>query len=182
MESVKVLETNRLVLRWLTEDDASFLRELMNDPSWIEFIGDRGVRTTAQAREYLTEHYLSSYRHHGFGLYRVERKTDGDPVGICGLLRRESLSDVDLGFALLPEHRRKGFAFEAAAATVEYARSVLTLPRLVAITVPHNDSSIQLLEKLGMAFERELDDRGERLHLYSIDLTHAATPSEPKLR
>lgn len=142
------------MLRWLAEDDAGFILELMNDPDWLRYIGDRGVRTVEDARDYIATRLAPPYHRLGFGLYAVELKDGGAPVGICGLVRREWLEDVDVGFAFLPRFRGMGYAREAASATLEYARSSLGLSRIAAIVSPENDGSIRLLEKLGLSFER----------------------------
>ena len=111
---MKVLETDRLVLRWLETEDDAFILKLVNEPSWLEHIGDKGVRTLEQARTYIDAGPRQMYRAHGFGLYLVQRKTDDAPIGICGLIRRDVLEHVDLGFALLPQYWRQGYALEAA--------------------------------------------------------------------
>jgi [ribosomal protein S5]-alanine N-acetyltransferase len=146
-------ETERLRLRELTTDDAAFILRLVNDPAWIEFIGDRGIRSLDGARDYLESGPLRMYREHGFGLWLVERKTDGAALGICGLLKRETLADVDLGFAFQPEARGHGYAHEAAQASLDYAVRRVGLRRVVALTAPVNPRSIRLLEKLGFQFE-----------------------------
>ncbi len=149
-----VLETERLVLRRLTRDDAGFILELLNDPSFLKYIGDKGVRTHAHACRYIETGPVASYERHGFGLYRVELKESGEPVGMCGLLKRDYLPDVDIGFALLPRHRSKGYAFESASAVLAHARDTLGLRTVLAITSPDNVASITLLEGLGFLFER----------------------------
>lgn len=149
-----VITTARLRLRRLVLDDAPFVHELVNQPSWLAYIGDKQVYTLDAARGYLAAGPLASYAQHGFGLYAVERSHDDVPIGLCGLLRREHLDDVDIGFALLERHGGHGYAFEAAAAVVEHARREIGLDRLVAIVAPGNGRSIRLLEKLGLAFER----------------------------
>lgn len=151
-----VFETSRLILRHLEEEDAGFFLELVHDPDWIRFIGDRGLRSVDEARAYLRDKLISSYARFGFGLYCVESKERGLPIGICGLLAREALEDVDLGFAFLPLARGRGYAFEAAAGTMAYARETLGLRRLVALVSPENERSIALLEKLGFGFERPI--------------------------
>jgi RimJ/RimL family protein N-acetyltransferase len=150
---VKVLETTRLVLRWLEVEDAEFILVLLNEPSFLRFVGDKGVRSIADARDYILHGPIASYERFGFGLFRTELKT-GVPIGICGLLKRDSLEDVDVGFALLPEYWRQGYAFEAASAVLTHAREVFALQRIVAITDPDNFASIKVLEKLGLRFER----------------------------
>lgn len=154
--TLEVIQTDRLVLRWLTTEDAGFIRELMNDPDWIRYIGDRGVRTFEDARDYLLQGPIAMYAQVGFGLYRVELRESRVPIGICGLIKRDTLEDVDLGFAFLPQFRGRGYAFEAAAATLEYGQRRLGFSRIVAIVSPENHLSIQLLRKLGLSFERNL--------------------------
>lgn len=149
-----VVETDRLVLRRLSGDDAEFILRLLNEPSFLRFVGDRGVRTLDDARAYIQRGPMDSYDRHGFGLYLVVLKEGLVPIGICGLLKRKALEDVDIGFALLPEYWSKGYAFESACAVLAYARSVVGLTRVVAITTPDNASSIRVLEKLGLGFER----------------------------
>jgi len=149
-----VIETNRLVLRRLSPDDAEFINELLNQPSFLRYIGDKEVRNSADAVRYIQTGPLASYERFGFGLYLVELKETGVPIGICGLLKRDSLPDVDIGFAFLPNFWSQGYAFESASAVMTYGRDVLGLRRIVAITSPDNDPSIRLLEKIGLRFER----------------------------
>jgi RimJ/RimL family protein N-acetyltransferase len=151
---VKILETERLVLRRLTKDDAAFILELLNEPAFLENIGDRGARTLADARRYIARGPMESYRKFGFGLYLVELKDSGAPIGICGLLKRDWLEDVDIGFAFLQKFRSRGFGRESAAAVMHYGWTTLHLKRIVAITKPTNQASIALLEKLGLRFEK----------------------------
>lgn len=153
---MKILETERLVLRRLTTDDAAFLLELLNEPAFLENIGDRGARTLADARRYIARGPIASYRKFGFGLYLVELKDSGTPVGICGLLKRDWLEDVDIGFAFLQKYWSQGYARESAAAAMHYGWTTLRLKRIVAITKPTNQASITLLEKLGMRFEKTI--------------------------
>lgn len=151
---MKVLETDRLILRQMSVDDADFMLGLMNDPSWLRFIGDRGVRTREDARAYILKGPIDMYDRLGFGMYLTELKEEGVPIGICGLVKRDFLADVDIGFALLPAFWGQGYAYEAAAAVMERGKAVLGLKRIVAITNPENQSSIKLLEKLGFKFDR----------------------------
>lgn len=144
-----VIATARLWLRPFTYDDASFLVTLLNDPDFLHNIGDRGVRTEADARAYLDAGPLASYREHGYGLWCLVRSDAGVPVGICGLLRRETLPAPDVGYALLPAARGHGYAREAVAGVLAYARDTLRLPQVVAIVSPHNDRSLRVLESLG---------------------------------
>jgi RimJ/RimL family protein N-acetyltransferase len=155
-DPVNLLQTERLSLCRLSLDDAEFIVELLNDPSFLRFIGDKGVRTTEDARQYILTGPMDSYERHGFGLWLVELKVSRTPVGICGLLKRETLSDVDIGFAFLPQYRSKGYAFESATAVMDYGRNVLGLRRIVAITNEDNTSSIRVLEKIGMSFDRTI--------------------------
>lgn len=149
-----VTRTNRLVLRRFIVDDADFILQLLNQPSFIRFIGDKGVRTLDDARKYLNNGPIDSYQRHGFGLYLVDLKDSNTPIGMCGLLKRDSLPDVDLGFAFLPDYWGKGYAFEAASAVMSHAREVLELQSVLAITDPDNEASIKLLDKLGFRFDR----------------------------
>ena len=143
-----------MVLRRLTTDDAEFILELLNEPSFLQYIGDKGVRTIDDARKYLLTGPMDSYDRHGFGLYLTALKESGVPIGMCGLLKRETLDDVDIGFAFLPKHWLKGYAFESASAVMDYSRDTLGLERIVAVTAPDNTGSIRVLEKLGMRFEK----------------------------
>lgn len=151
---LQVLETERLALRWLTAEDAEFIVALMNDPDWLRYIGDRGIRTADDARAWIATGPGEMYARLGFGLYAVELREHRTPIGICGLIQRDWLDGVDVGFAFLPAFRGAGYAHEAAAATLEYARDTLGLDRVLAIVSPENRDSIRLLEKLGLAFER----------------------------
>lgn len=135
-------------------DDAEFIVAILNDAAFLRFVGDKGVRTAEDARQYILTGPMGSYERHGFGLWLVELKGSKTPIGICGLLKRETLSDVDIGFAFLPPYRSKGYAFESAAAVMDYGRNLLGLRRVVAITNPDNTGSIRVLEKLGMTFDR----------------------------
>jgi RimJ/RimL family protein N-acetyltransferase len=138
-----------VTLHLLGEDDALFMLGLLNEPSFIRNIGDRGVRTMDDARAYISAGPAASYARFGFGLYRVELKATRASIGICGILKRDELPEPDIGFAFLPAYWSQGFALESAAAVTDYARDVIGLPRLLAIVNPSNGSSIRLLEKLG---------------------------------
>jgi RimJ/RimL family protein N-acetyltransferase len=151
---MRILETDRLGLRRLAVEDAEFIFDLLNQPSFLQFIGDKGVRTIDHARNYILTGPMASYERFGFGLYLTELKQTQAPIGICGLLKRETLDDVDVGFAFLPQYWRQGYAFESASAVMAYGRDVLGLDRIVAITSPDNDASIKVLNKLGLEFER----------------------------
>ena len=169
---VPVLETERLSLRRLRREDAAFILRLLNQPSFIRNVGDRGVRTLEDAAGYIERGPMASYERHGFGLYLVELKDGGTPIGTCGVLKRDELPDADVGYSLVPEFWSQGFALEAARAVKDYARDTLGLRRLVAIVAPGNDASARLLEKLGFAFERmiRLGPDAEELRLFSSAL------------
>src|ERR1700694_5808015 len=139
------LETDRLRLRRLSVDDAGFILRLLNEPSFIQNIGDRGVRTIEDARAYILKGPIASYEQFGFGLLLVEERESGVPVGICGLLKRDVLEDVDIGYALLPEFWSRGYAFESASAVMSYAREKLGSNRVLAVVNSNNQSSIRLL-------------------------------------
>ena len=166
---MKVLETERLGLHHLTADDAEFILRLLNEPSFLRYIGDKKVRTLDDARAYILGGPVQSYRDNGFGLYRVERKQDGIPLGICGLIKREGLPDPDVGFAFLPEYWNRGYALEAATAVMTFARDTLGMTRILAITSPDNEASEKLLKKIGLRFERltRLSDDAEEVKLFT---------------
>jgi RimJ/RimL family protein N-acetyltransferase len=170
-----VHETGRLRLRELSTGDAAFIFELLNEPAWLRFIGDKGVRTLEDARKYVEEGPVASYRKNGFGLYAVDLKETAVPIGICGLVRRETLDDVDLGFALLERFQGRGYGRESAAAVVELGRTRFGLARLVAVTTPENVRSIRLLEHLGFAFERRVRIHADdaELALYARDFARS---------
>ena len=151
---MNTLETERLSLQHLTAGDAEFLIELLNDPSFIRNIGDRGVRTVQDAHVYVQNGPAASYAKNGFGLDLVILKDTGEPIGICGLIKRPTLDDVDIGYAFLPRYWSKGYAVEAASAVKQYAQDVIGLKRLVAIVDPLNLGSIRVLEKIGFTFEK----------------------------
>ena len=148
------LETERLSIRRFVAEDAPFILELLNQPSFLHFIADRNVRTIADAVAYIREKIEASYEQHGFGFYLVLSKNDSVALGLCGLIKRETLADVDIGFAFLERFWGKGYAFESAAAVLQYGRAELGLPKIVGVTSPQNRASIELLEKLGLKFER----------------------------
>ncbi len=153
---MNVLDTQRLRLREFSFDDDIFILELLNEPGFLRFIGDKGVRTVSDARDYLEKGPMESYRRNGFGLYAVCARgmETMAPVGMCGLVKREGLHDPDIGFAFLARHWGKGYAVEAAGAILEHGTRVLQLPRIVAITSPDNMGSIRVLEKIGLKFSR----------------------------
>jgi ribosomal-protein-alanine N-acetyltransferase len=161
--------TPRLTLRELESRDAPFICELLTDPGFLRYIGDRGVRDLDSARRYIEQGPRASYAANGFGLWAVERRDTGAPIGICGLLKRDTLDDVDIGYAMLAAQGGAGFALEAAEATLAWARDALGLRRVVAIVMPDNARSIRLLERLGMRFESHLppDAAGAALSLYA---------------
>ena len=167
-----VLETERLRLGHLTVADAPFIFELLNEEAFLRNIGDKGVRDLEGARGYILNGPAASYDRFGFGLYRVELRETGAPVGICGLVKRETLEDVDIGFAFLSAHWGRGYAVEAAAAVKANARDDFGLKRLVAITVPDNQKSMRVLEKIGFRFERmiRLTEGADELTFFVAEL------------
>lgn len=166
------LETERLILRPMNEEDAEFILELLNEPSFIQNIGDRHVRTIDDARSYIVNGPIASYEKNGFGLGLVVLKETGESIGMCGLIRRKGLDDVDIGYALLPRFWFKGYAVEAAQAVKAYAKDVIGLKRLVAITDPANEGSIRVLEKIGLRYEKmvRLSADDIELKLFGADL------------
>jgi len=169
---MKILETERLTLRELTKSDAHFIHELLNEPSFIQNIGDRGVRTLSDAEKYLETGPIASYERNGFGLWCVSLKESNESLGMCGLIKRDTLDDVDIGYAFLPRFWSKGYAVEAALACRDYARDAAKLNRLVAIVDPANQGSIRVLEKIGMQYEKmiKLSTDDIDLKLFGMEL------------
>jgi len=163
-----LIESPRLHLRELTVQDAPFILQLLNEPGFLRFIGDKGVRTLPDARDYILKCPVDSYLRHGFGLYLAVLRESGTPIGICGLLKRDTLADVDVGFAFLESHWSKGYASESAAAVLAYGRQRFGIRRIVAITDPDNLGSIAVVEKIGLAFEKRirLTPEGPELNLF----------------
>jgi RimJ/RimL family protein N-acetyltransferase len=170
---VNVLETERLNLRQLDAGDAEFILELLNEPSFLHHIGDKGVRTLADAARYIATGPVESYARHGFGLWLVELKEAGVgvPAGICGLVKRDALPDADIGYAFLPRFWSRGYAREAADAVLGYASGALGLPRVLAIVNADNTGSIKVLEKIGLNFDRlvRLSDDAPEIMLFASD-------------
>jgi ribosomal-protein-alanine N-acetyltransferase len=165
------IETSRLSLRWLAADDAAFIYRLLNDPDWLRFISDRRIASLDEARAYIEEGPMAMYRQYGFGLNRVALKRSDRPIGICGLLRREQLSDADLGYAFLPEFRHRGYALEAAHAVLRHGFTELAQKRIAAITSADNEASIRLLDRLGFGYQRPFETEAGRppVNLYAIE-------------
>ncbi len=164
-----ILETERLRIRRFTLEDAGFILELLNSPGWLKYIGDRNVKTEAQAKAYLQHGPLKSYEQYGYGLAMVETKADSIALGMCGIIKRYFLEHPDIGFAFLPDYTGKGYAFEAASATLVYAKETLNLHVITAITLAENANSIRLLEKIGLRYANKITYPGteEELLLYS---------------
>ena len=162
---MNIIETDRLILRKLSTDDAEFILDLLNQPSFIQYIGDRGVRTLEDAIQYILKGAITSYERHGFGLYLTLLKESEVPIGICGLVKRDTLQDADIGYAFLPQYWSRGYAFESASAVLVYARNTLGLKRILGITTPDNQGSIHVLEKIGLKFERMVKLTGDDMEL-----------------
>jgi ribosomal-protein-alanine N-acetyltransferase len=169
---VIVIETERLTLRQLVITDAEFILGLLNQPSFLRYIGDKGVRTIDDARNYIVSGPRNSYERNGFGLWLVELRNTKMPTGICGLLKRDTLTDADVGFAFLPEFWSMGYAYESASAVMGYARNVIGLKRVLAITNPDNAGSIKVLEKIGLRFEKmiRLSESEPEINLFASDV------------
>lgn len=152
-----VTETNRLVISKLKKNDASFFLELVNSPNWLKYIGDRNIKTVKDAKEYLKNGTIKSYKEHGFGFYKLQLKEENlKTIGTCGLVKRDQLDDVDIGFAMLPDYEGKGFGYEASEAVLRLAKEKFNLKKIVAITLPTNQNSIKLLKKLGLSFKKKV--------------------------
>ncbi len=167
-----ILETERLQLRNLTLEDAPFIIRLVNSPAWLKYIGDRNIKTLLEAKNYILSGPIHNYITKGYGFQLVETKHDNQPIGLCGLVKRDHLEHDDLGFAFLPEFEGKGYAFEAATASVEFAQTRLNLPSLLAITTMDNTRSIQLLKRLNFldSGEVKMPNEEKPLFLFQLDL------------
>jgi len=165
-----ICETDRLTIRQFTIDDDAFIFRLLNSPIWLIYIGDRKIRGLHDARNYIINGPLASYDRYGFGLYLVALKEDETPIGMTGLIKRDGLQEVDMGFAFLPDYTGKGYAYEAASAVKDYALNILKLPRLAAITTEKNTHAIALLNKIGLHHEKMVQLPGSDLSfLYFIN-------------
>ncbi|WP_298531710.1 GNAT family N-acetyltransferase [uncultured Algibacter sp.] len=168
-----IAETPRLILSKFTLKDAPFFFELVNSPHWIKFIGDKNVKTLKDAEQKIISGHFKSYETHGFGFYKIQLKEENNKsIGTCGLIKRDTLDDVDIGFAFLPEYESKGFGYESATATIKLAKEAFKLQRIVAIINPENEKSIGLIEKLGLNYEKKVKPfaDGEELLLFAKNL------------
>lgn len=172
-----IIETERLILSHLAAGDAAFVLELLNEPSFIRYIGDKGVRTLDDARRYIADGPVKSYEVNGFGLNLVQLKASNTPIGICGVLRRDTLPDPDIGFAFLPSYWNRGYALESAVAVMTHARETVGLPRILAITSPDNEASEKLLGKIGFRFCRlmKLAEGADEVKLFTTEAAEAST-------
>lgn len=163
--------TERLLVRELSVSDASFILELVNSPSWIKFIGDRGVKNLDDAKAYLKNGPLKSYDNNGFGLYWVGLRESNTPIGMCGVIKRVDFESPDIGFAFLPEYEGKGFGYESASAILDYCKTEFHLKKILGITLEANTASVRLLEKLGLTFEKKFiyESTKEELMLYALN-------------
>ncbi len=150
------IHTERLLLSQFAATDAAFIFELLNTPTWIQFIGERNINTLEDAENYIVQKLMPSYIENGFGFFAVKLKENNVPIGMCGFIKREGLDEVDIGFAFLPLYTGKGYAFEAAHASLIHAKDELKITNLLAITTKENEHSIRLLEKLGLVFEKNV--------------------------
>lgn len=169
---MNILTTERLLIRELdAEADANFINRLLNSEKFIKYIGDRNVRSLEDARDFIRDRYRKSYEDHGYGLYCVELKDSGTPVGMCGFVRRDTLPGPDIGFSFLPEFEGKGYGFESAEAMMRYGREQLGFSEVLAITTLDNDASGRLLGKIGFAFDKTIETpEGETLKLFRSEI------------
>jgi len=169
----RMLETERLQLRWLTLDDADLMLAIWNDPAFIRHVGDRGIRTIEEARTGMANGVMQLYDKYGYGPYRMALKDDDTAIGICGLFRRDNLDEPDIGYGVLPEYCGQGYAYEASRVIMEYTRSNLALTRVIAIISPDNEPSIGLIRKLGLRFERmhQMHEDEDEVCIYGVQLT-----------
>lgn len=166
-----IIETERLILCHLAAADAEFVLDLLNQPSFVRYIGDKGVRSLDDARRYIEDGPVKSYETNGFGLNLVRLKSSNTPIGICGVLKRDTLPDPDIGFAFLPSYWNLGYARESAAAVMTHARQTLGLERILAITSPDNEASEKLLGKIGLRFSRlmKLAEDADEVKLFTSE-------------
>ncbi len=166
---MNLLKTDRLLINRITLDDAAFILELMNDKDWIKNIGDRGMTSIEDAEAYIKTRFLKTYEESNLGFFGLITKNSKEVIGIAGLVDREGIDHVDIGYGLLPNFRGKGYAFEATKAIYDYGYKQLKLEKIVAIVNPDNPTSIQLLSKLGMEFEKmvRLPDEEKDIMLFS---------------
>lgn len=173
MKTETIAVTDRLIIAKISTNDAAFIKELVNTPSWLKFIGDRHIRTIEDATTYIENNHLKSYEDFGFGFYKVMRKSDPEiAIGTCGLAKRPQLEDIDIGFGFLPDHEGKGYGLEASKAIISLAREQFKIKKICAICTANNELSIRLLEKLGMHFEKKVIpfENDEELLLYVANL------------
>ena len=156
-----IIDTPRLELLEIATTDAAFILKLLNTPSWLKFIGDRNLRTEEDALNYINNRLRPAYKNFGFGFYLTRSKADNTPIGICGLVKRDELEHVDIGFAFLPQYEGKGYGFESASAVLKHAQSILGIKTIAGITNADNQRSIALLEKLGLHFQKMILLQGE---------------------
>ena len=168
-----ITTTNRLIISKVTLNDAPFFVELMNTPSWLQYIGDRHIKTVKDAEKHLKNGILKSYKEKGYGFYKITQKSEpAKTIGIVGLIKREELEHTDIGFGFLPAYEGKGYGYEASVAIMELAKNKFRLDKVLAITNPDNKSSIHLLEKLGLSFQKRINpfDDNEELLLFARTL------------
>lgn len=151
---MSILETSRLSLSQLTDENASFILKLLNEPAFHEHIGDKGIRTIKEAEVYLNEGPIASYQTYGYGLYLTSLKENRQPIGVCGIKKRDSMDLPELGYAFLKKQWSNGYATEAARGVMDYACSELKLAKVAALTATENKGSIRVLEKVGFTFTR----------------------------
>lgn len=162
-----IFETSNLLVREFILDDAPFIIELLNSPGWLQYIGDRNIKSIENAETYLLNGPLESYKKNGFGLWNVISKETGTAIGMCGLIKRDTLDFPDIGFAFLPTFAGKGYGYEVAKAALDYGIAILGMNKVLAITLPENTASVKLLQKLGLVFEKEIQMGDEMLMLFS---------------
>ena len=167
-----ILNTQRLTLREAESSDNQFFYGLLNSPKWIKYIGDRNIKTLKNAEDYINDKLINSYKTNSFGLYVYELKESHLPIGICGFIKRDYLDSVDIGFALLPGHERKGYTFEISTAVLTYGKQTLGINKVVAITTKDNIASQELLKKLGFSFQLYVNEpeTNEELVLYLFEV------------
>ncbi|CAV26369.1 GNAT family N-acetyltransferase [Vibrio atlanticus] len=169
---MQAVETARLRLRMITPQDAAFIQRLYSSEDFLRYVGDKEITDAGKAVEYIENNILKMHQEKDVCLLVVEIKDSSTPIGVCGLIKRDTLESHDIGYGFVPEVYGQGFGLEAAQVIIEQAKHNADIDHLVAITTSDNIRSIALLTKLGFVFERveEAINESVNLNLYGLSL------------